>query len=249
MIASPESPLAPMLHKLERRRRLSDADRSAVLALPYRLETIAAQGAVVCEGDVATHSCLLRAGFAFRQKVTMTGKRQVCAIQVAGDMVDLQNSLLRIADHNVVALTRIDVAFIPREAILALAFTRRAVGEAMWFDTLIDASIAREWLTSAAQHDARTRVARLLCEFGVRLEQAGLGSATDYDLPMSQEFLGDCTGLTSVHVNRMLRALKDDGLLTMSRGRVNVLDRTGLAQAGEFDRVYLHIPEDQGGLD
>lgn len=243
------APLASMLAKFERRRPLSEDDRRAVLGLPHRLETIAPQAAVVCEGQVATHSCLLRSGLAFRQKVTMSGKRQVCSIQVAGDMVDLQNSLLRIADHNVVALTRIDVALIPREAILDLAFSRRAIGEAMWFDTLIDASISREWLTSAAQHDARTRVARLLCEFGVRLEQANLGTATDYELPMSQEFLGDCTGLTAVHVNRMLRSLKDDGLLTMSKGWVKILDWQGLSYAGEFDRVYLHLPEDQAGLD
>lgn len=243
------SPLAPMLHKFERRCLLSDDDRRAVLGLPYRLETIAAQAAVVCEGEVATHSCLLRSGLAFRQKVTISGKRQICSIQVAGDMVDLQNSLLRVADHNVVALTRIEVAFIPREAVLDVAFTRRALGEAMWFDTLVDASISREWLTSAAQHDARTRVARLLCEIGRRFEQAELGTATDYELPVSQEFLGDCTGLTSVHVNRMLRSLKDEGLLTMSKGWVKILDWQGLAQAGEFDGLYLHLPEDQIGLD
>jgi CRP-like cAMP-binding protein len=245
MIDESISPLAPMLRKLDERRTLSAADHEAVLALPHRLETIPAHRSVVREGEVATHSCLLRSGIAFRQKVTGDGKRQICSIHLSGDMVDLQNSLLWVADHSVVALTPIKVAFIPREAILDLSFAHRSVGEAMWFDTLVDGSVFREWLTSAGQRNARTRVAHLLCEFGLRFEQAGLGTASNYELPMSQEFLGDCTGLTAVHVNRMLRSLKDEGLLTMTKGWVKILDWAGLAKAGEFDRLYLHLPENQ----
>ena len=240
-----DCPLAPMLRKLSARGTLSAADAAAVLALPYRLKTLSAHEYVIREGDVATHSCLLRSGFAYRQKQTGDGKRQICSLHLAGDMVDLQNSLLRIADHSVQALTDVAVALIPREAVLDLAFGYRAVGEALWYDTLVDASIFREWTTSIGQRSAEARLAHLFCEFGIRLEAAGLGSATRFDLPMTQEQLADSTGLTPVHVNRMMRGLREAGVISTSRRELTIVDWDGLAQAGDFDRMYLHLPEDQ----
>jgi CRP-like cAMP-binding protein len=95
-------------------------------------------------------------------------------VHMAGDLVDLQNSLLRTADHNVQAFTQVQIARIPREAIRAIAFGRPAIGMAMWYDTLVDASIHREWNANVGRRDALTRLSHLLCEFGVRLEAAGL---------------------------------------------------------------------------
>ena len=149
-----------------------------MLALPFRTQSLPLQGYVVREGDIATHSCLLRSGFAYRQKQTGEGKRQICSLHVSGDLVDLQNSMLRVADHSVQALTKIEVALIPREAVLDLAFKHRAVGEALWYDTLVDASIFREWTTSIGQRPAEARIAHLLCEFGIRFEAVGLGQGT-----------------------------------------------------------------------
>ena len=239
------SPLEPMLRKLALRGTLSDADKAAVLALPYTADKLKAQSYIVRDGDVATHSCLLRSGFAYRHKVTGEGRRQICSLHLSGDMVDLQNSLLRVADHSVQAMTDIWVAYIPREAILDLAFTHRAVGEALWYDTLVDAAIFREWTTSIGQRDGRARLAHMLCEFALRFEAAGLGTADRFDLPMTQEQLGDSTGLTAVHANRMLRVLKDSGLVTIENRVVRILDWPGLARLGDFDRAYLHLPGEQ----
>lgn len=239
-----DSPLLPMARKLNARGTLSQADFAAVLALPYELVSLRAHEHLVREGDVATHSCLLRSGFAYRHKVTRAGKRQICSLHLSGDMVDLQNSLLIVADHNVQALTNIEVARIPREAVLDLAFRHRAVGEALWFDTLVDASIFREWMTSLGQRSAKARLARLLCEFGVRFEAAGLGRSDMYQLPMTQEQLGDATGQTAVHVNRMLRELRDAGLISTDNRVITILDERGLAWVGDFDSAYLHLQKD-----
>lgn len=240
-----EHPLAPMLRKLNFLGRFSADDKVALLALPHTLKTIAAHGYIVREGDTATHSCLLRTGFAYRQKVVSSGLRQICSIHLPGDLVDLQNSLLICADHGVQALTQIDVAFIPREAILEIAFQRPEVGRAMWFDTLVDAAIFREWTTNVGRREARARIAHILCEFGARLEAAGLGERCDYELPMSQELLGDCTGLTAVHVNRMLRRLEDDGLISRQARAVRIPDWRALSKVGDFDDAYLHLSPDQ----
>lgn len=240
-----DAPLAPMLRKLNFLGKFTAEDEQALLALPFTLKTFAPHAYIVREGDIATHSCLLRTGFAYRQKIVASGLRQICSIHLPGDLVDLQNSLLVCADHSVQALTSIDVAFIPREAVLKLAFDRPAIGKAMWFDTLVDAAIFREWTTNIGRRGARERIAHILCEFGARLDAAGLGERCDYELPMSQEQLGDCTGLTSVHVNRMLRGLEKDGLIERSERAVRIPDWKALSRAGDFDDAYLHLNLDQ----
>ncbi|HWT11625.1 MAG TPA: Crp/Fnr family transcriptional regulator [Allosphingosinicella sp.] len=237
-----------MLRKLEYSGSLSDGDQAAVLALPHSLKTIEPQAYIVREGDRPTHSCLLRSGFVYRHKIVADGGRQICAIHMAGDMVDLQNSLLGLADHNVQALTRAEVAFIPREAIHQIAFERPAVGTAMWLDTLVDGSIFREWIANVGRRNARTRLAHLLCEFALRLEAAGLGRHNDYTLPMTQEHLADCTGLTPIHVNRTLRGLDADGVISRTHRSVTVDDWKRLAAEGDFTSGYLHMREDQLGL-
>jgi CRP-like cAMP-binding protein len=241
------SPLAPMLRKLEYSGQLDDGDRRALLALPHTLKSLEPGAYIVRDGDRATHSCLLRDGFVYRHKIVGDGSRQICSIQMSGDMVDLQNSLLGIADHSVQALTRAEVAFIPRDAIKKIAFERPAIGMAMWFDTLVDGSIFREWIANVGRRDARKRLAHLLCEFAVRLEGAGLGKRNEYTLPMTQEQLADCTGLTTVHVNRTLRALAADGVISRTLRSVTVDDWKRLASEGDFSRAYLHMREDQVG--
>jgi CRP-like cAMP-binding protein len=110
----------------------------------------------------------------------------------------------------------------------------------MWRDTLIDASIFREWVLNVGRRDAKARVAHMLCEFAVRCDVAGLGPVESFAWPMTQEHIADATGLTSVHVNRTLKVLTQDGALECSRGRYWVRDWTRLGQIGEFHKAYLH---------
>jgi CRP-like cAMP-binding protein len=175
--------------------------------------------------------------------VSGDGGRQIMSIHMKGDVVDLQNSLLRTSDHNVQALTNIEVAFIPIEAVQKVAFDRPTVGRAMWYETLVDASISREWTLNAGRRDSLTRTAHLLCEFAVRLETAGLGEQYAYELPMTQDQLADALGLTSVHVNRTLKALDGRNLIERSKRSVKILDWKQLAALGDFDTNYLHLDQ------
>jgi hypothetical protein len=146
-------------------------------------------------------------------------------------------------------LTESEVAFIPREEIKKLAFERPNIGMAMWFDTLVDASVLREWIANVGRRDARTRVAHLLCEFSLRLKVSGLGEATDYQLPMTQEQIADATGLTAVHVNRTAKGLEADGLIVRKSSRsIEIGDWKKLAAAGDFDSNYLHLKDDEPAL-
>lgn len=235
------SVLEPMIHKLQLWKKLSDEECEALAALPHRVEDLTPSAYVVRDGQKTEHSCLLISGFAFRQKVTRNGGRSICAVHMKGDVVDLQNSLLGRADHSVQALTNAQIARIPREAIVDLAIKYPNIGMAMWYDTLVDASIFREWMLNNARRDAQTRIAHLLCEFGVRLEALGLCDRSSYEFPMTQEQLADATGLTPVHVNRSLRYLEDRGLIRRTGRYLEVGDWSHLKRAAEFDIAYLHL--------
>jgi CRP-like cAMP-binding protein len=239
------SALDPLVRKLDYWHKLDAADRAAVLALPHTVKSLEQHFYIIRERDRATHSCLLLSGFAIRHKIVAGGLRQIVAIHMKGDMVDLQNSLLGCADHSVQALTRAEVAFIPRDAIRKIAFDRPAVGMAMWQDTLVDGSIFREWIANVGRRDARTRLAHLLCEFALRSEAAGIGTHAAYTLPMTQEQLADATGLTAVHVNRTLRGLDADGVVKRTKRNVTVADWKRLAETGDFTSTYLHLRPDQ----
>jgi CRP-like cAMP-binding protein len=239
------STLQPLADKLCYRLELSASDRSAILALPFTLRRTEPHQYMVRERDRTAHSCVMLSGYAIRSKIVSNGQRQIVAIHMKGETVDLQNSLLDVADHSVQMLTQGQVAFIPREAIIALTLERPKIGQAMWKDTLVDGSIFREWITNVGRRDARTRIAHLLCEFALRLKHAGLGKNEQYELPMTQEQLADATGLTSVHVNRTIRSLEAEGLINRPSPRsIIISDWRQLAETGDFDSNYLHFEED-----
>jgi CRP-like cAMP-binding protein len=244
-----EHVLEPLLRKLPYWADFDEADVQALLALPHEIREIQPHHYIVRERDRPTHSCVMLSGFSFRHKLVGTGLRQIVSIHMRGDLVDLQNSLLGIADHSVQTLVRSRVAMIPREAVKELAFDRPQIGFAMWRDTLVDGSIFREWVVNVGRRDARTRLAHLLCEFSLRLKIAGLGEHTDYELPMTQEQLADALGLTSVHVNRTIRTLEQDGLISRSTTRsIQIGDWKKLAEVGDFDSTYLHLHHDEPAL-
>ena len=230
----------PMVRKFERRGRLDDADREALLALPHTMRRCSAGAHLVRDGDRPDHCCVLLSGFAYRHKLTGEGGRQVIALHMQGDFLDLQNSFLAVSDHNVQMLTEGDVAFVPRDAVRELALASPRIGVALWIDTLIDGSIFREWVVNVGRRDARARVAHILCEFSLRLEAAGLAENHRYELPMTQEQLADAVGLTSVHVNRVLRQLAEDGLISRNKRSIVIEDWHRMRDVGDFSERYLH---------
>jgi CRP-like cAMP-binding protein len=242
MPSSSETSLSPLVKKLRNWAPVTEDDENAILALPHRTARIAIGEYIVRDGDIPTQCCVVVEGFAMRHKVIGDGRRQILNIHMAGDILDLQNSLLEVADHNVQALTPMAAAFISREAIVDLAFARPSVGKALWKETLVDGSIAGEWIANVGRRDSRARVAHLLCELAMRLAEVELGTQCRYDLPLTQEQIADALGLTPVHVNRTLKSLDSEGLTTRSRRSIMIRDWQGLAEAADFNPRYLHLP-------
>jgi CRP-like cAMP-binding protein len=229
-----------MVKRLERRSPLPEEDRQALLTLPHSVRKLAASAHIIRDGDPADNCSLLLSGFAYRYKITGEGGRQIISFHVAAEFLDLQNSFLGIADHSVQMLTEAEIALIPSAALQELALTRPALARSLWIDTLIDASIFREWVVNVGRRDSRARVAHLLCEFSLRLEAAGLASNHHYELPMTQEQLADAVGLSSVHVNRVLKQLGEEGLISRDRRSIVIEDWGRMRAAGDFNERYLH---------
>lgn len=241
-------PLECFLSELNSHRNLDEADRRVLLDLPLRVRNIDPGAYLVREGSLPVVCSVLTEGFAFRQKTTGDGSRQILALCIPGDAVDLQNIFLSVADHSVQMLTRGAVADLKRSDLQQLAMDRPAIGAALIKSTLIEASILREWVVNVGRRDARERIAHILCEFAVRLEARGL-SPDGFELPMTQEQLADATGLTPVHVNRVLKLLESEGLLVRQRRQIQFPGWRKLQQVGDFSRLYLHLPEDEAAED
>jgi CRP-like cAMP-binding protein len=246
-VSSVANPLNALVRKLETHSPLAAEDRAAILALPFTLKTLEAHSYTVREGQVSEACAVLVSGFAYRQKLTGDGSRQILAVHIPGEALDFQNLFLDTSDHNVQMLTRGDLAFIPRADLQELARSRSAIGHAILVTMLVEASIFREWILNVGRRDARSRLAHVLCEFAVRLEAQGLADENGYELPMTQEQLADTLGLTPVHVNRTIMALEADGFIRRDKRRIHFPEWRRMRELADFNQRYLHLEPQLSG--
>lgn len=232
--------LGPLKDRWSKSGALSPDDEAAILSLPVTRKSFGKDSYIVREGQQSVDCSLLVRGIAFRQKIIRDGRRQIISFHIPTEFVDLQNGLLAVADHNVQSLDRTEVALIPRGALVGLADRHPRIRKAMWIETLIDASIFREWVVNVGRRDSRARIAHLLCELVARMRALGDHDGDRYDFPLTQEQIADATGLTPVHTNRTLQSLRKDGLIQLSDRTLTILDWNKLCEVGDFDELYLH---------
>jgi len=221
--------------------RLSDDDRDRLEAAIARTVEFDARQIIVRENEPLTQCTLLLAGIAYRYKDTDEGKRQILALHYPGDFVDLHSYPLKRLEHTVCTLTAARMAIIPHEAVRQLTQASTTLTELLWKSTLVDAAMNREWLTSVGARSGIARIAHLFCETYVRLRTIGATRGWTFDFPLTQIDLGDATGLTSVHTNRMLRKLREIGVLTFRNGTVSIGDWMQLCEIADFDDSYLFL--------
>ena len=234
----------PLIRKLESILVLSDEERDVLRNVSGTIKTVGPRQDLVREGDRPHECCLILEGFAYRYKLTETGKRQIFSFHIPGDIPDLQSLHIDVMDHSLAALTATKALFIPHESVCDLMRRCPRIGDAFWRDTLIDAAVFREWIMNLGRREAYGRMAHLLCEFYVRLRAVGLTNGPAYESPLTQAELADATGLSAVHVNRTLQELRGEGLITLRNGSLAVLDWDRLQEAGEFDPAYLHLRQE-----
>jgi CRP-like cAMP-binding protein len=244
----PQHPLDLLVRNLELRSPLPPEDRAAVLNLPHTVRTLEPATYTIREADAPEHCCILVSGFAYRQKLTGDGSRQIVALHIPGDALDFQNLFLDVSDHSLQMLTRAEVAFVTMRDLQDLARDRPAVGHAILVKILVEASIFREWVLNVGRRESKARIAHLLCELGVRLDAEGLAVYYGYELPMTQEQLADAVGLTPVHVNRTLKALEAEGLILRSKRAISFPDWKRLRLVSDFNQRYLHLEPQRSGV-
>lgn len=231
----------PLVLKLEQQDRLSDEEKRVLESAISRIRVVEADEDIVHEGDQPTESNLLLEGFAARYKIFSNGRRQITAIHVPGDFVDLHSFLLRAMDHGVLALTPCRIAVVPHAALEKITAEHPHLTRLLWLNTLIDGAIHREWLTAMGRLSATAHMAHFICELFLRLKTVGRTDGDTIQLPLTQAELGDTLGLSTVHVNRVLQELRKEGLIRWQGDALTILDWERLKTVGEFTPTYLNL--------
>ncbi len=221
------------------RNTLDAAALDALLGLPARRRKLGA-GATVGRGSPTPRDCsFLLSGFAQGSKLLRDGSRQIVSVYVPGDFLGLGHLLGASSIHEARMMTPGSVATVTKSALNEVIAGHPALQTALWRQTAVEASIFSEWLTGVGRRDAQGRIAHLLCEFAVRLRAVGLANESKFDLPMTQSQIADATGLTSVHVNRVLNGLREAGVVATQKRTISIHDWTGLAAIADFEPAYL----------
>jgi CRP-like cAMP-binding protein len=231
----------PLLWKLDSIADLSNEEKQALLDLPLTVKVFEADSDIVRDGDRPTECCLVLSGFVCRYKLLPEGRRQIMGFYIPGDTPDLQSLHLNVMDYSISALVTSSIALIPHESLRSCLERHPGLAAAFWRDTLIDAAMFREWMIGMGRRSAYQRIAHLLCELHVRLKAVGLTRDSGYELPVTQSELGDALGLSTVHVNRVLQDLRNEGLIVLHGGTLYIPDWEALQAAGDFDPTYLHF--------
>lgn len=228
-----------LVAKLSRFHSVSNAERDFLGQGFTRVVAYRSGQAIVEEGSGPADSSLVVEGFAGRVKFLPDGARQILAFHIPGDFCDLHSFLLRRMDHGIEALTDCRIAKMPHHKVKEITDRFPDLTRSLWWDTALDAAILREWMISMGRRTAFEQIGHLLCEMLLRLQAVGLSRENSYELPLSQEQLGDAFGLSIVHVNRMLQALRGARLILTQGRHVTIPDFAALQEAVGFDPTYL----------
>jgi CRP-like cAMP-binding protein len=228
-----------------RRGELSAAELQALENSVERVETLAGRQTIVPHGKVVDTSMLLVDGLMARYMDGLEGERQLVALHVPGDFVDLHAFPLRKLDHDVATLTPCTIAVFKHSTIEDLILAHPNLGRQLWFSTLLDAAMHREWIFRLGRLGAAGRVAHLLAETERRLRMVGMSDGKSFALPLQQSDIASACGITAVHANRVLRDLRERGIVTVGSGLVKIGDLAALHREAEFDEQYLYPSDGQ----
>lgn len=239
MASSNYSALSRFLRRLLRRSILGVEEQNAILNLRSHAAQVQKNERIVSPGETIDQACLVVDGMIGRFDQMLDGRRQTVAFHLPGDMCDLHSVVSPTVGWGLEAITTTTILWIPHPDLTALVEKYPAIAMAFWRDTTTDASILAKWASNLGRRAAPARLAHLLCELGLRAEQASLGSRNDFPLEATQIQLADALGLTPVHINRTMQFLKREQLVHTVGGVVYVPDFDRLACLADFDPTYL----------
>eukprot|EP00919_Chromeraceae_sp_WS-2016_P047295 GHVR01112095.1.p1 GENE.GHVR01112095.1~~GHVR01112095.1.p1 ORF type:complete len:242 (+),score=25.68 GHVR01112095.1:426-1151(+) len=219
---------------------LTKAEVSALTKATASATAVPPRTDLIREGDRPGPVFVVLEGWVLRLKVLPAGSRQIFGYLLPGDACDLHAGLLDQMDHSIQTVTSAVVARIDRNDMDALMDRHRGIERAMYISQLVDEGTLRAWITSIGRRSSLERVAHLLSELYVRARNVGLTDDERLELPLTQSMLADSTGMTTVHLNRVLKELRSCGAMTVERGSLAIIDVDKLIRTAGFDETYLH---------
>ena len=233
--------LEPLFLNLSQHDVLSAEERATLAGIITHTKQFATRQDIVTAGSRPGHSSLIVEGFAARYKLLADGSRQITALHVAGDFVDLHAFLLKTMDHGIVALSPCTIAFAEHSDLKIVTESAPHLSRLLWLDTLVDGAIHREWIVAMGRRSKKSHLAHLICELFVRLEGVNLTNGMSFHLPLSQSEMADVIGLSVVHMNRVIQALRREKLISWTNQTVTILNWDRLKEVAEFDPTYLSM--------
>lgn len=221
---------------------LDHDERSAVEQAVSEVRVIPARTLLIEAGRPLRHSVLIIEGMMCRYIADREGVRQLVALHLPGDFIDLHSYVLNRLEHDIATVTEARIAIMPHDRIRSLV-AQPELGRKLWFSTLLDAAMHRAWLFRLGRLDAMGRVAHFLCETDARLRAVGMSDGRRFALGLTQTDLAEICGVTSVHMNRILRQLREDGLCVYRQSFVEMIRSDLLARRGQFDGAYLYLAD------
>lgn len=233
------------LTKLDRFNTLSRAEADVVEAVERGGDRrAAARSDIVREGDPPRGMILICEGWAFRYKMLADGRRQIVDFLLPGCVCDLRVQLLAARDHSIGTITPVRYAELTPAWLNEVETSSPRVLQALEWETLVNAAIAREWIVNLGQRTALERVAHLMCELFHRLRGIGMAEDNSCIVPLTQMDVAEATGMTAVHVNRTLQQLRARNILAWSGGKLSIPDLGVLESVALFNPDYLHLEKE-----
>lgn len=219
--------------------RLSPLELELLADVQSNCRRIAKQTELVHEGQSGHRAYILQEGWARCYKVLPDGGRQIITFSLPGDCMGLRSVLLRTSDHSFATITDAVVSDVPSQRIIAMFHDQPRLGAAILWAASRDEAMTVEHLVNIGRRSAIEGMAHMILELWERLQLVGMATPTGFDCPLNQNALADALGLSIIHVNRVLRQLRERGLMTLSAHRVVIHDPAGLRGLANYDNNYL----------
>lgn len=244
MVNTADSP-TPLLLKFRNLGSWTDGELTLLKSLEGRRRRFEAHQTILHEGDPAVELFLIQEGWTCVHKVLPTGARQIIGFPLPGDVVGLSDIMAGRASGSLESLTEVVVSPIPTVVVRDMLVSPTSVGKMLIRCLELSNAITVEHLVNTGRRSALARTAHLLLEFASRLKLIGVPVEAGFELPINQTCIADALGLTAIHVNRVLRQLRETHLLTLKSGVVVIHNWEALAEIATFSADYLNV----GALD
>tara|TARA_R110002033_G_scaffold48042_2_gene93820 strand:+ start:37047 stop:37790 length:744 start_codon:yes stop_codon:yes gene_type:complete len=222
------------------RQALSESEKQVLEDAVGRCVILPAREVLIRKGELAERSTYLVEGYMLRYIDGIDGDRQIVCVHVPGDFVDLHGFAMKRLDHDVCALGEAKIAYVPHKTLSDIMRNEPHLARILWFSTLLDAAMHREWIFRLGRLSAKERLAHFICELHTRMAFVGLVENNILRVPLTQQDLADICGISPIHINRVAAELREAEIATLARPMLHIHDLQALKDMCQFDGSYLY---------